>query len=78
MTTVTFREQLHSQIDRLPDEVVQQISDFTFFVMTRQKITPMYNDWSNSQWQAFSLEQFFRGDEEVEYSLEDAEEIYHP
>ncbi len=78
MTTVVFREQLWKQIDTLPDDIVQQIADFTFFVMARRGITPLYADWDSSQWQDFSLEQFFREDDEVEYSLEDAQEIYHP
>ena len=78
MTTVAFREQLQKQIDTLPDDIVQQIADFTFFVMTRREINPLYADWDSSQWQDFSLEQFFREDDEVEYSLEDAQEIYHP
>jgi len=78
MTTVAFREQLQKQIDTLPDDIVQQIADFTFFVMARREITPLYADWDNSQWQDFSLKQFFREDDEVEYSLEDAQEIYHP
>ncbi|VAW29750.1 hypothetical protein MNBD_CHLOROFLEXI01-1005 [hydrothermal vent metagenome] len=76
--SVTFRQQLQNQISELPDDIVQQIADFTFFVMTRRDLTPMYADWTNSQWQDFSLEQFFREDDEVEYTLEDAQEIYHP
>ena len=78
MTTVAFREQLQKQIDTLPDDIVQQIADFTFFVMSRREITPLYADWDSSQWQDFSLEQFFREEDEVEYSLDDAQEIYHP
>ena len=78
MTTVTFREQLQKQIDTLPDDIIQQIADFTFFVMARRKIDPLYADWDNNQWQDFSLEQLFRENDEVEYSLEDAQEIYHP
>lgn len=78
MTNMTFREQLHRQIDKLPDEVVQQIADFALFVMARRQIAPLYEDWSASQWQAFSLEQFFKEDDEVEYSLQEAKEIYHP
>ena len=78
MTTVTLREQLQKQIDTLPDDIVQQIADFTFFVMARRDIAPLYSDWTNKQWQDFSLMQFFRDDDEVEYSLEDAQEIYHP
>lgn len=78
MMNMSFREQLQKQIDTLPDEIVQQIADFTFFVMARRDITPLYDDWDGSQWQDFSLEQFFREDDEVEYALEDAQEIYHP
>ena len=77
MTSIAIREQLQQQIDTLPDDVVRQIADFTFFVMARRDIVPMYADWTNHQWQRFSLEQFFREDDEVEYSLEDAQEIYH-
>jgi hypothetical protein len=73
MTTMTVREQLQKQIDTLPDDIVQQIADFTFFVMARRDIAPLYVDWTNNQWQDFSLEQFFREDDEVEYSLEDAQ-----
>ena len=78
MTTVAVREQLQKQIDTLPDDIVQQIADFTFFVMARRNITPLYADWDKDQWQNFALEQFFREDDEVVYSLEDAQEIYHP
>lgn len=79
MTTANFREQLHQQIESLPDDIVQQIADFTFFVMARRDIAPTYADWTNREWQEFSMEQFLRdADDEVEYTLEDAQEIYHP
>lgn len=78
MATKNIREQLHQQIDRLPDEVVEQIADFTLFVMARRQIRPTYADWDYNQWQVFTLEHFFREADDVEYSLEDAQEIYHP
>jgi hypothetical protein len=78
MTTMTVREQLHQQIDDLPDDVIQQIADFTLFVMARQKLSSAYVDWNDSQWQNFVLGQFFYEEDEVEYSLEDAQEVYHP
>lgn len=78
MTTTDIRDQLHQEIDRLPDEVVEQIADFTLFIMVRRHISPLYVDWDRSEWQTFALEQFVREDDEVEYSLEDAEETYHP
>lgn len=78
MTTVTIREQLYKQIDNLPDDVVEQIADFALFVMARRQITPSYANWSSNQWQDFALGQLFREDDEIEYSLEDAQEIYKP
>ena len=78
MTTISVREQLHKQIDDLPDDIVQQIADFALFVMSRRGISSAYVDWNNDQWQDFVLEQFFAEEDEVEYTLEDAQEVYHP
>ena len=78
MATKNIREQLYQQIDRLPDEVVEQIADFTLFVMARRQISLSYTEWGHNQWQAFTLEQFFQENDEVEYTLEDAQEVYRP
>ena len=77
MTGATIREQLCRQIDDLPDDLVEQVADFALFLMTRRQIAPTYTDWESQEWLEFSLEQLFREDDEVEYSLEDAQEIYH-
>jgi len=77
MTTTSVREQLHKYIDSLPDDIVQQISDFVLFVMARRNISSPYVDWDNDQWRDFGLEQFFREEDEVEYTLDDAQEVYH-
>lgn len=78
MATKDIRQQLHQQIDHLPDEMVGQIAEFTMFVMARRQIRPTYADWDDKEWQTFTLEQFFREADDVEYSLEDAQEIYQP
>lgn len=77
MTDATLREQLCKQIDDLPDDVVEQVADFTLFLMARRQIIPEYADWKSDEWQDFALGQLFREDDDVEYSLEDAQEIYH-
>jgi hypothetical protein len=77
MTTISVREQLHKYIDSLPDDIVQQIADFVLFVIARRRISLAYVDWNSDQWQNFVLEQFFREEDEVEYTLEDAQEVYH-
>jgi hypothetical protein len=77
MNASQLRAQLHKHIDNLPDDIIEQIADFTLFVMDKKHIHPEYEEWDGQQWQDFALEQFFREDDEVEYSLQDAQEIYH-
>jgi len=72
----TIRDQLHKQIDALPEELVEQIADFTLFVMARKQIVPAYAEWEQNQWQSFALEQLFAEEDEVTYSLEDAQEVF--
>ena len=74
--SVNIREQLHQKIDQLPDHIVEQIANFTQLISTQQQKIPDYSEWQNKDWQEFSLEQFCREEDEIEYSLEDAQEIY--
>jgi hypothetical protein len=83
MNVASIRERLHKQIDRLPDELVEQVADFALFLLAKQKAAPFYEDWSDPEWQDFALQQFFREEEdaeqgEAEYTLRDAREVYHP
>lgn len=78
MTAITMREQLHRQIESLPDDLLAEIADFAAFILARrQGGTFAYADWSESEWRQFSLGQFLREADDVEYTLADAEEIYH-
>jgi hypothetical protein len=47
-------------------------------ISTHQNNISEYTNWQNEDWQKFSLDQFFREEDEIEYSLEDAQEIYQP
>ena len=76
MSEMQVREQLHKRIDALPDELVEQVADFTLFVMARKQNPLSYEEWTLRQWQDFALEQFFREEDDVEYSLADAQEVY--
>lgn len=76
MTSQTLKEKLNEQINNLPDEIVQQIADYTLFIMARRNIKPIYTEWTKSEWQDFSLSQFFHEDDEVSYSINDAKEVY--
>ncbi|MEB3308798.1 MAG: hypothetical protein VKJ02_01035 [Snowella sp.] len=76
--SITSREKLHQQIDQLPDRVVEQIANFTASIIAQQNDIPAYSDWEDKDWQEFSLQQFFREEDDIEYSLEDAQEIYKP
>lgn len=81
MAEATIREQLQRQIETLPDDVVEQVADFTLFVMARRRLLPEYQDWDSGQWEMLALAEFFRDEEsadEVGYSLEDAAEVFRP
>jgi hypothetical protein len=78
MKTILPRDQLHRQIDLLPDDLIEQIADFALFLLAKRKAAPPYEEWSEQQWQNFSLEQFFREDDDVTYTIADAKEVYHP
>lgn len=72
---VSTREKLHQQIDNLPDNIIELIDKFTETLIAKQ-LTSGYCDWESGQWQEFSLAEFFSEDDEIEYFLEDAKEIY--
>ena len=75
--SATIREELHQQIDRLPDHIVEKIATFTQLISTEPNNISEYTNWQDEDWQKFSLEQFFKdSDDEIEYSLTDAQEIY--
>ena len=72
---VNTREKLHQQIDNLPDSIIQLIDKFTQTLIAKQEASG-YCDWESGQWQEFSLAEFFSEDDEIEYFLEDAREVY--
>jgi len=76
MSALQTRQQLHQRIDNLPDDVIEEISDFTLFIMAKKQMSPPYEEWAVRQWQDFALAQFFREKDDIEYSLADAKEVY--
>jgi len=75
---INTREKLHQQIDNLPDDVVEKIAQFTSLITSNSsdKNSYEYSDWQKKEWQELCLNQFFSDDDDIEYSLEDAQEIY--
>lgn len=78
MNEASVREHLHDQIDNLPDDILRQVADFASFVIERRQSAPRYAAWTDQEWDDFSLAQFFREEDEVTYTLEDAQEVYRP
>jgi hypothetical protein len=74
--SATIRQELHQQIDRLPDDIVEKIANFTRLISPEPNKISEYTNWQDEDWQKFSLEQFFKEEDEIEYSLADAQEIY--
>ena len=68
------REQLHQQIDSLPDHLIDQVAKFVQVLTAKQEILE-YSDWESGKWQEFSLAQFFSEDDEIEYFLKDSQEV---
>lgn len=62
--SATNREELHQQIDRLPDHLVEKIANFTRLISTEPSNISEYTHWQNEDWQKFSLEQFFKEEDE--------------
>jgi hypothetical protein len=55
MNTTAIRKQIHKRIDTLSDDAVEQIADFTLFIMARKHIAPDYGEWAGQEWQDFTL-----------------------
>ena len=71
--TTNIREHLHQQIDHLPDEIVQRLADLVALMVAQAGNESLYADWDDETWQEFALSQFFREEDEVEYTLADVE-----
>jgi hypothetical protein len=79
MSTNLLRDQLRQQIERVPDELLLEIADFVAFVLARRQKKASYSDWNEPQWRDFAIGQFLRETEDdVDYTLDDAQEVFHP
>ena len=76
MTSSQLRKQVQQQIEELPEDVLREVADFMAFILARRGYDREINDWDEDSWQEMALEQFFREDDEVEYSIDDAIEVY--
>ena len=75
MSAHSVREQLRRQLELLPDDLVVEIADFAAFIMARRQGRLAYGDWTESEWQQRALSQLLREADNVEYTLDDAQEI---
>lgn len=75
---MTLREKMQIQLSLLPDSLLQEVADFTAFIMARHQIESPYQDWQEDEWSQFALEQFIRESDDVDYTIADAEEVYQP
>ncbi len=56
----------------------EKIANFTRLISPEPNKISEHTNWQDEDWQKFSLEQFFKEGDEIEYSLADAQEIYQP
>jgi hypothetical protein len=73
--TASTRDELRRQLDFLPDDMLQEVADFVAFILARRGKLD-YENWTEQEWQSFSATQFLKEADDVEYSLDDAEEVY--
>ena len=78
MSMINTRQQLHQHIDCLSDDAVNQLAKITLLIISQNQASPQDDDLWRTRWQHLALEQFFREDDDVEYSLADAHKVYHP
>jgi hypothetical protein len=79
MNSVLLREQLHQQVEQLPEDLLSEIAEFILFKLARRARTSRYTGWSEHEWQDFAIDHLPRETEDdVEYSLDDAEVVYRP
>jgi hypothetical protein len=79
MNSVLLREQLHQQVEQLPEELLPEIAEFVLFKLARYARPPRYTGWSEHEWQDFAIDHLLRETaDDVEYSLDDAEVVYRP
>ena len=74
---MTLREKMQIQLNLLPESLLQEVVDFTAFIMARHNIESPYSDWQDGEWSQFALDHLLReSDDDVEYTIADAEEVY--
>lgn len=73
MNTIDLRERLYQQLEELPDDIVDEIADFTAFVAARRRMPATYLEWTDHQWGRMMLGQFLRDtDDDIEYTIDDS------
>lgn len=77
MNTTPVREQLNQQLNELPDDIVAEIADFTAFVLQRrQSRRHILSGAKGSGSRYRSVSSCAATGDDVEYTVEDAEEVY--
>ena len=75
--TEQLRALLHKQVDEAPEPILNQMSRFLSELLHKTPNEGGASAWSNTNWQEFALQQFFRDlEDEPIYTLEDAQEVY--
>ncbi len=49
--SATIREELHQQINRLPDHIVEKIANFTRLISPELNNISEYTNWQDEDWQ---------------------------
>ncbi|MEB3160692.1 MAG: hypothetical protein VKL20_04450 [Synechocystis sp.] len=72
---INLREKLHQKIDQVSGEILkdnkQNIKD-----SIDKLVDILYNNSSDKDWQNLAIQSLWENEEEIEYTLADAKEVY--
>ena len=84
MTTISVQAVYHKGALRLkkklnlPEDTIVQVDVTPLETAPVPDMKAITEDWEQAEWQDFALEQFFCEEDEIEYTIKDAKEVYRP
>jgi len=68
-----LKTELHQKIDHFTEKQLELLAKIACFI--EQNDLKEYEDWTDQEWQKLALQSLW-DDDEVEYTLADAKEVY--
>ncbi len=74
---INLREKLHQKIDQISEEQLEMVDKQQTIKDSIDKLVDiLYDNSSDEDWQNLAIQSLWEEEEEVEYTLADAKEVY--